>query len=163
MSRYSFPAQHQGLTVVVGWDNPLATFFAEVFDSSIEEDAEAYVLWIGTAPQALPTVAALQAQLAGWPRSRPRSSRTSPTISRRPHRPPPSSGGRSRSWRAPSPLACTRAYVQILLVSQTQHEGDSRDVLMHKAKRKRLRRNPRKVPPQALTNPPSREKFQCRV
>src|SRR5438132_4245422 len=66
MSRYSFPAQHPGLTVIVGWDNPLVTFFAEVFDLSIDEDEEAYLLWIGTAPQALPTVAALQAQLAGW-------------------------------------------------------------------------------------------------
>jgi len=66
MSRYSFPAQDPALTVIVGWDNPLVTFFAEVFDPSIDEDEEAYVLWIGTVPQALPTVAALQAQLAGW-------------------------------------------------------------------------------------------------
>ena len=66
MSRYSVPAQHPALTVTVGWDNPLATFFAQVFDPSIEEDAEACLLWIGTAPEAIPTVAALQAQLAGW-------------------------------------------------------------------------------------------------
>ena len=44
----------------------LATFFAEVFDPSIEDEDAAYVLWIGTALQAIPTVAALQAQLAGW-------------------------------------------------------------------------------------------------
>jgi hypothetical protein len=66
MSRYSVPTQHPGLTVIVGWDNPLMTFFAQVFDPSIEDDAEACLLWIGTAPEALPTVAALQAQLAGW-------------------------------------------------------------------------------------------------
>src|SRR5712692_2980066 len=66
MSRYSFPAQDPALTVVVGWDNPMVSFFAEVFDPSIEEDDEAYVLWIGTAPQAIPTVVVLQAQLAGW-------------------------------------------------------------------------------------------------
>jgi hypothetical protein len=66
MSRYRIPAQDPGLTVIVGWDNPLVTFFAQVFDPSIEEDAEACLLWIGTAPQAIPTVAALQAQLAGW-------------------------------------------------------------------------------------------------
>jgi hypothetical protein len=42
------------------------TFFAQVFDPSIEEDEEACLLWIGTAPEAIPTVAALQAQLAGW-------------------------------------------------------------------------------------------------
>jgi hypothetical protein len=66
MSRYRIPAQNPALTVIVGWDNPLVTFFAQVFDPSIEEDAEADLLWIGTALQDLPTVAALQAQLAGW-------------------------------------------------------------------------------------------------
>jgi hypothetical protein len=66
MSRYSLPAQQPGLTVTVGWDNPLCTFFAQVFDPSIEEDADACLLWIGTAPGAIPTVAVLQAQLAGW-------------------------------------------------------------------------------------------------
>jgi hypothetical protein len=66
MSRYHFPAQDPRLTVVVGWDNPLATFFAQVCDPSIEDEDEACVLWLGTAPQAMPTVATLQAQLAGW-------------------------------------------------------------------------------------------------
>jgi hypothetical protein len=66
MSRYRIPAQDPGLTAIVGWDNPLMTFFAQVFGPSIEEDADACLLWIGTAPEALPTVAALQAQLAGW-------------------------------------------------------------------------------------------------
>jgi hypothetical protein len=66
MSRYSIPAQQPGLTVTVGWDNPLCTLFAQVFDPSIEEDADACLLWIGTAPEAIPTVAALQAQLTGW-------------------------------------------------------------------------------------------------
>jgi hypothetical protein len=66
MSRSSIPAQQPDLTVTVGWDNPLMTFFAQVFDPSIEEDAKACLLWIGTAPEAIPTVAALQAQLVGW-------------------------------------------------------------------------------------------------
>jgi hypothetical protein len=66
MSRYSIPTQDPRLTVIVGWDNPLATFFSQVFDPSIEDDDEAELLWIGTAPEAIPTVAALQAQLAGW-------------------------------------------------------------------------------------------------
>src|SRR5262249_23575432 len=66
MSRYSLPPQQPGLTVTVGWDNPLGTFFAQVFDPSTEEDADACPLWIGTAPGAIPTVAALQAQLVGW-------------------------------------------------------------------------------------------------
>jgi hypothetical protein len=66
MSRYGFLAQDPRLTVVVGWDNPLATFFAQVFDPSIDDEDDAYVLWLGTAPQAISTVAALQTQLAGW-------------------------------------------------------------------------------------------------
>jgi hypothetical protein len=66
MSRYCIPSQRPGLTVVVGWDNPLRTLFAQVFNPLIEEDADACLLWIGTAPEAIPTVAALQAQLAGW-------------------------------------------------------------------------------------------------
>jgi hypothetical protein len=35
MSRYSIPAQDPDLTVIVGWDNPLVTFFAQVFDPSV--------------------------------------------------------------------------------------------------------------------------------
>ena len=66
LSRSSIPALQPGLTVTVGWDNPLTTFFAQVFDPSIEEDVDACLLWIGTAPEAIPTVAALQAQLVGW-------------------------------------------------------------------------------------------------
>jgi hypothetical protein len=66
MSRYRIPAQQPDLTAIVGWDNPLMTFFAQVFDPSIEEDTEACLLWIGTTPEAIPTVAVLQAQLTGW-------------------------------------------------------------------------------------------------
>jgi hypothetical protein len=66
MSRYSIPAQNPALTVVVGWDNPLQTLFAQVFDPSIEDEEEAELLWIGTALQEITTVAALQAQLVGW-------------------------------------------------------------------------------------------------
>ena len=66
MSRYPFPTPDPRCTAVVGWDNPLTTFFAQIFNASIEDDDEACVLWIGTAPEAIPTVAALQAQLAGW-------------------------------------------------------------------------------------------------
>jgi hypothetical protein len=66
MSRYTIPAQDPALTVVVGWDNPLVTFFAQAFDPSVEDEAEADLLWIGTAFQEIPTVAALQAQLTGW-------------------------------------------------------------------------------------------------
>jgi hypothetical protein len=66
MSRYSIQAQQPGLTVIVGWDNPLCTFFAQVFDPAIADDEAACLLWIGTAPGAIPTVAARHAQLASW-------------------------------------------------------------------------------------------------
>jgi hypothetical protein len=66
MSRYSISPQQPGLTVTVGWDHPLCTFFTHVFDPSIAADETACLLWIGTAPAAVPTVAALQAQLTGW-------------------------------------------------------------------------------------------------
>jgi hypothetical protein len=66
MSRYRITAQNPALTVIVGWDNPLQTFFAQAFDPSVEDEAEADLLWIGTALQDIPTVAALQAQLTGW-------------------------------------------------------------------------------------------------
>jgi hypothetical protein len=66
MSRYRITAQNPALTVIVGWDNPLQTFFAQAFEPSVEDEAEADLLWIGTAFQEIPTVAALQAQLTGW-------------------------------------------------------------------------------------------------
>ena len=66
MSRYSLSPQQPGLTVIVGWDNPLQTLFAQVCAPSSEDEKDAYLLWIGTAPGAISTVAALQAQLAGW-------------------------------------------------------------------------------------------------
>ena len=66
MSRYHIAAQDPRLTVIVGWDNPLSTLFAQVFDPAIEDDEEAEILWIGTMPQEIRTVAALQAQLVGW-------------------------------------------------------------------------------------------------
>jgi hypothetical protein len=59
MSRYSIPAQQPGLTVTVGWDNPLCTLFAQVFDPAIEDDEAAYLLWIGTVLREIPTVARL--------------------------------------------------------------------------------------------------------
>jgi hypothetical protein len=66
LSRYSIPAQQPGLTVLVGWDHPLCTLFAQVFDPAIEDDEAACLLWIGTALREIHTVAALQTQLTGW-------------------------------------------------------------------------------------------------
>ena len=48
-SRRSIPARAPDLTVVVGWDNPLSTFFAQV--ERIQEDddrRDPILLWIGS-------------------------------------------------------------------------------------------------------------------
>lgn len=47
MSRHEIPAKQPGLTVVVGWDNPMTTFFAQVEDESAGDDADPIVLWLG--------------------------------------------------------------------------------------------------------------------
>jgi hypothetical protein len=61
MSRYTITAHDPRYDVVVGWDNPLETFFCQVFDTTVDTDDEtACVLWEGTMLQAIPTVAALQ-------------------------------------------------------------------------------------------------------
>ena len=49
MSRRTIPTHAPGLTVVVGWDNPLGTFFAQVARALESDDDESYpiVFWIG--------------------------------------------------------------------------------------------------------------------
>ena len=47
-SRRSIPARAPGLTVVVGWDNPLSTFFAQVERIQNDDDPrDPILLWIG--------------------------------------------------------------------------------------------------------------------
>jgi hypothetical protein len=61
MSRYRIPADDPRYDVIVGWDDPLETYFATVFDTTMDEDDDAAcMLWEGAARRALPTVAALQ-------------------------------------------------------------------------------------------------------
>ena len=48
-SRRSIPARAPGLTVVVGWDNPLSTFFAQVERAQDDDDRrDSILLWIGS-------------------------------------------------------------------------------------------------------------------
>jgi hypothetical protein len=55
MSQYSFRAgRHE---IVVGWDNPLETFFVQVWDESADEDDP--VLWAGARPGEVASVEAL--------------------------------------------------------------------------------------------------------
>lgn len=54
-----------GLTVVVGWDNPLSTFFAQVNRVQDEDDArDPVLLWIGTSEGEVPLAEELVAPLA---------------------------------------------------------------------------------------------------
>jgi hypothetical protein len=64
MSRYPIPAQDPRYEVVVGWDDPLDTFFGQVFDTTAGEDEEACVYWEGAGYRACQTVDALQASLS---------------------------------------------------------------------------------------------------
>jgi hypothetical protein len=68
MSRYAIPPDDQRFQVIVGWDAPLTTFFAQVFVTTVEaeEDDTACVLWVGDDVQAITTVAALQDALQGY-------------------------------------------------------------------------------------------------
>jgi hypothetical protein len=53
--------------VIIGWDDPLETYFATVFDTTVDEDNDAAcVLWEGAALRALSTVDALQASLRAY-------------------------------------------------------------------------------------------------
>jgi len=48
MSRRTLPAYTPGMTVVVGWDNPLGTFFAQVTrETGPDDDNDPNVFWIG--------------------------------------------------------------------------------------------------------------------
>ena len=46
MSRFAIPGKHPELSVAVGWDEPLQTFFAQVERPG--SDSDALVLWLGT-------------------------------------------------------------------------------------------------------------------
>ena len=63
MSRYIVPQENPTQEVVIGWDNPLTSFFAQVFDLTADDDENDCVYWIGADYNALPTVEALQATL----------------------------------------------------------------------------------------------------
>lgn len=68
MSRYAIPPHDRRFAVIVGWDAPLTTFFAQVCAITVEakEDDAACVLWVGDDLQAITTVAALQDALQAY-------------------------------------------------------------------------------------------------
>jgi hypothetical protein len=67
MSRYRIPPNDPRYEVIIGWDDPLETYFATVFDTTVDEDDDtACVLWEGAALRAMPTVDVLQACLQAY-------------------------------------------------------------------------------------------------
>src|SRR5262245_44566308 len=65
MSRYRIAEAPN--EVVVGWDPPLQTYFLEVFKAALggeEEEEDEILLWPGTRPGEIPTVAAIEDVLA---------------------------------------------------------------------------------------------------
>ena len=49
MSQHQVSAKQQDITVTVGWDNPLQTFFAQVlrFANNDDDDGDPVLLWLG--------------------------------------------------------------------------------------------------------------------
>ncbi|MBX9628259.1 MAG: hypothetical protein K2X82_30955 [Gemmataceae bacterium] len=65
MTRYEIRGREPHTAIVVGWDPPLATFFAQVWDERIEsEKEEPELLWVGCFAREVPTVDDLAARVA---------------------------------------------------------------------------------------------------
>ena len=63
MSRYTFTGNRPNFHVLVGYDRPLQTFFAQVWDTSEPENPE-LLLWAGAGPEPVRYVEALAELLA---------------------------------------------------------------------------------------------------
>jgi len=68
MSRHNVTAFNtQPFTVIVGWDNPLQTYFAQVWDSQLkDEDDGGCVFWVGTHPGSVRTAQDLAQVVSGY-------------------------------------------------------------------------------------------------
>lgn len=67
MSRHNIPASVPGVTVVVGWDNPLSTFFAQVTRIVDADDERDPVLcWIGASQHGVLSVEDLAERVAHY-------------------------------------------------------------------------------------------------
>ena len=65
MSRHDLAPLNPAHEVVTGWDPPMRTFFAQVFDTAADEGSSAYeVLWIGTRFHEVPNPATVIAAVA---------------------------------------------------------------------------------------------------
>jgi len=65
MSRHELDPLNPVHDVTVGWDPPMETYFAQVFDTTDDEENDSYeVLWIGTRFQEVLNPAAVIAAVA---------------------------------------------------------------------------------------------------
>lgn len=65
MSRYDIPTRDPGLSAVVGWDNPLQSYFAQVMRPEVADDADdPILLWVGAAPREVVSVEDLARHLS---------------------------------------------------------------------------------------------------
>jgi hypothetical protein len=62
MSRHTFTGNRAGIRIVVGWDRPLETYFAQVWDGGELEEGN-LLLWLRTDPKQTETIEDLAAQL----------------------------------------------------------------------------------------------------
>ncbi len=67
MSRHVIPASIPDVTVVVGWDNPLSTFFAQVTRVQDDDDPrDPVLLWVGSVPSEVLRAEDMAAPLAPY-------------------------------------------------------------------------------------------------
>lgn len=66
MSRHEVAGKDPALEIVVGWDNPLQTFFAQVLRPGPDDEDGRVLLWLGTAWQECPTPDAMVAAVGAF-------------------------------------------------------------------------------------------------
>ena len=66
MSRYRVDHRDPHLEIYVGWDNPLRTYFGQVFDDRVPEDHNDCVFFVGKQEQELPSTGALYEAMLEW-------------------------------------------------------------------------------------------------
>ncbi len=66
MSRYELPTS-DGLEAIVGWDPPMSTFFAQVWDrTKDEDDPDAELLWVGCTPREMNDIQQVMDAVKPW-------------------------------------------------------------------------------------------------
>lgn len=56
MSRYEIRGREPYTAIVIGWDRPLSTYFAQVWDERVDDEEEALLLWGGCYTREIPSV-----------------------------------------------------------------------------------------------------------